>query len=122
MDILKWEIRGSEHVLLSISVATSALLWGWTFWRNQGEKDEHHKRSIRADSTAFHTIRSPGSPRTREAFKKRGCACKLISARDDCRQNKQKNRWNGSDEEENDTDMNLIPSSMRSKKQVMLNR
>uniref|UniRef100_A0A8R1IN64 Uncharacterized protein n=1 Tax=Caenorhabditis japonica TaxID=281687 RepID=A0A8R1IN64_CAEJA len=67
-------------------------------------------------------IRSPTTPRTRAAFKKRPCTCKLVTVRDDCRQDKKKNKWISSDEEETDTDKNLIPTTMKQKQQMILNR
>ncbi|CAL2038191.1 unnamed protein product [Caenorhabditis brenneri] len=116
MDILRLEIRGPENIILTASVAASLLIWGWTLWKNQiGCPEENSLVTINA-------IRSPGSPRTRSAFKEKGCTCKMISTLDDCTQNKVRNEWNSSDEEEIDTDVNLIPSSMRSTRQVMLNR
>ncbi|UMM24929.1 hypothetical protein L5515_004932 [Caenorhabditis briggsae] len=115
------EIRSSENVLLSVSVAASLCFWGWTWWKNR-EDQKLMGSSGRFNPVVYHQARSPGSPRTRGAFKKRGCTCKLINTKDDCLQNKQKNKWNGSDEEEIDTDANLIPSSMRSTRHVMLNR
>lgn len=79
------EIRSSEKVVLSLSVVASLVYWGWTWWRNQNGTDVKQV-SNRRNPNIFHMVRSPGSPRTRDAHKNRGCTCKMISTKDDCQE------------------------------------
>ncbi|CAB3407519.1 unnamed protein product [Caenorhabditis bovis] len=90
MDIISYEIRNSERLLLTVSIGVGVTIWVYTLWRTRVATKKATRLAYDGISVSASVIKPQ-------------CQCHRIEPTDDCGKKLKKSKV-PSDEEETDTD------------------